>query len=76
MLKLYHERGREKTSEVDMVSATAPVVVVTKVEESEEDSVESVSIPTGQLCKTQKIIAGFGFVLKLCQSPNVQMFRP
>ncbi len=41
MLKLYHERGREKTSEVDMVSATAPVVVVTTVEESEEDSVES-----------------------------------
>ncbi len=62
MLKLYHERGREKTSEVDMVSATAPVVVVTKVEESEEDSVESVSIPTGRL-QNSKILQDLGSYL-------------
>ncbi len=52
MLKLYHERGREKTSEVDMVSATAPVVVVTTVDESEEDSVESQRADVSALIET------------------------
>ncbi len=41
MLKQYHERERGKTSEVATVSAAIHVAVVTTVEESEEDSVES-----------------------------------
>ncbi len=32
-----------------MMSVAVPVVVVTTVEESEEDSVESVSVPNGRL---------------------------
>ncbi len=36
-------------SKVEMVSAAVPVAVVTTVEESEEDSVESGSVPTGRL---------------------------
>ncbi len=73
MLKLYHERGREKTSEVDMVSATAPVVVVTKVEESEEDSVESVSIPTGRL-QNSKILQDLGSYLNYVRVPTCRCF--
>ncbi|KAL0152767.1 hypothetical protein M9458_052490 [Cirrhinus mrigala] len=49
MLKQYHEREKGNTSVVETVNAPVPVAVVTTVKESEDDGVETVSVPTGRL---------------------------
>ncbi|KAI2661959.1 Retrovirus-related Pol polyprotein from transposon 17.6 [Labeo rohita] len=49
MLKQYHEREKGNNSVVETVNAPVPVAVVTTGKESEDDGVETVSVPTGRL---------------------------
>lgn len=73
MLKQYHEREKGNKSAVETETVLVPIAVVSAVKESEEDDVETVSVPTGSL-QNSNILQNLNSYLKyMCELQRVDV---